>query len=61
MPIGMMVGLESVCLFAVSGGGGRDDLRAASALSMLNGRNLVFLCFGICVFENACRWFCFEC
>ena len=32
------------CFFAVSGGGGRHDFRAASASSMLNGRNLVFLC-----------------
>ena len=43
--IGMMVGLGSFwCSLAVSGGGGRHDLRAASASSMLNGWNLVFLC-----------------
>ena len=43
--IGMMFGLGSFwCFFADSGGGGRHDLRAASASSMLNGRNLVFLC-----------------
>ena len=43
--IGVMFVLGSfLCSFAVSGGGERHDLRAASASSMLNGRNLVFSC-----------------